>query len=273
MLLSHVAPARSAASTLSNVPVLVAAPPAATGGAALHVELTVRNRLLAALPADELALILPHLRAVQLEQREPLFVPGGPIRHVYFPDTAVVSLVNELTHGGGVEVGTAGYEGMAGLSVFLDDDEAPVRAVVQVPGAARRMDAAVFQKLACAPGEFHRLLLRYTQAFLGLVAQTAACNGVHLVAERCARWVLMMHDRVAGDQFPLAPEFVARLLAMRRTGATAAMRTLQAAELVEYSGGIVTILDRAGLESASCECYRVVRWEYERLLPARWGGD
>lgn len=226
-----------------------------------------RNGLLAALPAQDLANILPHLEPVTLAQRSLLFEPNQPITHVYFPDTAVVSLINLLDVGGTVEVGTVGCEGIAGLPAFLHGTVSSSRAVVQIPGTALRCEEQPFARLAAAPSELHRLLLRYTLAFLTQVAQTAACNAAHLVQERCARWLLMTHDRVAGDQFPLTHEFLAFMLGVRRAGVTTAMRALQDAGMVDYTRGRIAILDRAALEGASCECYRVVRRHFDQLLP------
>jgi len=232
----------------------------------LDPNVPLRNGLLSALPAEDLARLRPQLELVRLQQRELLYQPEAPIRHVYFPETAVVSLVSTLGDGATIEVGTAGCEGMAGLPLFLADDTSSVQAFVQIPGVAGRIDAEAFTSLAAAPGALHRTLLRYTQAFLTQVAQTAACNGAHLVEERCARWLLMTHDRVDGDEFPLTHEFLAFMLGVRRAGVTMAMRALQDRRLVRYTRGRVTIADRAGLEGASCECYHVVRAHFERLL-------
>lgn len=225
-----------------------------------------RNRLLEALPPAELRALRPYLERVELQQREALFEPDLPIPFVYFPETAVVSLTNVLREGGNVEIGTSGREGMAGLPVFLGEDAGTTRAFAQIPGVAFRVEAATFSRLAGSPGPLHALLLRYTQAFLTQVAQTAACNGAHLVEQRCARWLLMTHDRVDGDEFPLTHEFLAFMLGVRRAGVTLAMGGLQDAHLVRYVRGRVTVADRAGLERVSCECYAVVRAQYERLL-------
>ena len=226
----------------------------------------IRNRLLSGLPAEEFKRIRPHVERVQLEQRDLVFDPEVPITHVYFPETAIISLVSKMKSGGVVEVGTAGCEGMAGLPVFLAGDTSSIQAFAQIPGMAVRMKTEAFVRLAGPPGAFHRMLLRYTQAFLTQVAQTAACNGAHLVEERCARWLLMTHDR-AGDDFPLTHEFLAFMLGVRRAGVTVAMRALQDRHLVQYSRGKVRIIDREGLEAMSCECYQVVRAHFERLLP------
>ena len=226
----------------------------------------IRNRLLSGLPVEEFKRIRPHVERVQLEQRDLVFDPEVPITHVYFPETAIISLVSKLKSGGVVEVGTAGCEGMAGLPVFLAGDTSSIQAFAQIPGIAVRMETEAFVRLASPPGAFHRMLLRYTQAFLTQVAQTAACNGAHLVEERCARWLLMTHDRVAGNDFQLTHEFLAFMLGVRRAGVTVAMRALQDRHLVQYSRGKVRIVDRKGLEAMSCECYRVVRAHFERLL-------
>lgn len=227
----------------------------------------VRNRLLAALPPDEFERLRRHLEPVRFDQRQVLFEAEQPIRHVYFPETMVVSMVSILRDGTTIEVGTAGYEGMAGLPLFLGDDSSTVRAFAQIPGAGIRMDAETFRRCSGVPGAFHRMMLRYTQAFLTQVAQTAACNGAHLVEQRCARWLLMTHDRVAGDEFPLTHEFLAFMLGVRRAGVSIAMRALHDLGLVRYTRGWVGVVDRAGLERASCECYQVVRSHIERLLP------
>ena len=227
----------------------------------------MRNRLLGALPPSELALLTPYLERVQLEQRAQLFAPEQRIAHVYFPDTAVISLVSRLEDGRSVEVGTAGSEGMAGLSLFLAEDTSSFEAFAQIAGTAHRMDAKEFVRLAATSEALHRMLLRYTQAFLTQVAQTAACNGAHLVEERCARWLLMTSDRVDGDEFALTHEFLAFMLGVRRAGVTVTMRALQDAGIIAYGRGRIGIVDRAALEAVSCECYRVVRDHFERLLP------
>jgi CRP-like cAMP-binding protein len=225
-----------------------------------------RNRLLALLSPAELEPFQSQLEQVGLEMREPLFEPNEPISHVYFPETAVVSLTNHLLDGNAVEIGTTGREGMVGLPVFLGERAGVMRAFAQIPGTAIRIEAAVFARLVGPSSLLHTLLLRYTHAFLTQVAQTAVCNSAHLVGQRCARWLLMTHDRVDGDEFPLTHEFMAFMLGVRREGVTLAMGGLQDAGLVRYVHGRVTMSDREGLERASCECYAVVRAQYERLL-------
>ena len=226
-----------------------------------------RNLLLGSLPAEEFACLRPHLEAVQLEQRQPLFKPETLVRHIYFPETTVISVVSTLSNGAAVEIGSVGREGMVGLSVFLARDVSFVETITQIPGLVWRMDAQSFTRLASAAGALHGMLLRYAQAFLAQVAQTAACNATHLIEERCARWLLTTHDRVEGDTFPLTHEFLAFMLGVRRAGVTVAMRALQDAGMVELSRGRVELVDRTKLEGAACECYHRVRANFERLLP------
>ena len=227
----------------------------------------VRNLLLATLPGEDLARIRVHMESVWLEQRESLFQPDGPIRCVYFPETAVISLASTLSAGAAIEVGTAGSEGMVGLTVFLADGLSPLTALAQIPGVVGRMSVETFTQLASAPSAFHQTLLRYAEAFLRQVAQTAACNATHLIEERCARWLLTTHDRVEGATFPLTHEFLALMLGVRRAGVTTVMNDFQDAGMVQCSRGAVQVLDRAKLEGASCECYGAVRAHFERLLP------
>lgn len=225
-----------------------------------------RNQLLSALPFGELERLRPHLDSVSLHQREILYRAGTPISFVYFPETAVISLVTPIAGGAKIEIGTAGCEGMIGLPVFLASDHSSVEAVTQIPGVAQRMEAAIFARFAGAPGVLHRVLLHYTQALLTQVSQTAACNAAHLVEERCARWLLMTHDRVASDEFPLTHEFLAFMLGVRRPGITMAMRALRSTGVVTYRRGSVQIVDREGLEGASCDCYRVMRSHFEQSM-------
>ena len=227
----------------------------------------VRNLLLASLPPEELSQVRPLLETVQLEQQALLFAPGVPIHHVYFPETSVISVVTRLKSGATQEVGTAGCEGMVGLTLFLAEEASAATAFVQIPGIARRMRAAAFTRLASVPGALHQVLLRYAEAFLSQVTQTAACNATHLVGERCARWLLATRDRVETDRFPLTEEYLALMLGVRRGGVSVAMHQLQQAGMVQCGQGEIEVLDRAKLEEASCECYRTVRSRFERLLP------
>jgi CRP-like cAMP-binding protein len=224
------------------------------------------NRLLQVLPAAEYEWLQPHLKPVVLNVRDVLAEPGEPFSHVYFIETGVVSVVNRMD-GATVEVGTIGNEGMAGLSVFLDSGAVASQTFVQVAGHGKRVAADVFVTGADERPGLRRILNRYTQAFLTQVSQTASCNRVHELQERCARWLLMTHDRVGGaDTFMLTHEFLSFMLGVRRAGVTVAAGVLQKAGLIRYTRGKITVLDRDGLEEASCECYGVVRGHFDRLL-------
>ena len=225
-----------------------------------------QNFLLAALPDGEWQRMRPHLRVVTATLREVLYEVGQTIGYVDFPVSAVLSMITEVDGEAGVEVATIGREGMAGLPVFLGATSSPDRAFAQVPGRALRMSAGEFRELANGAGTVQGLLQRYTQAFFVQLAQGAACNRLHSTDQRLARWLLMTHDRVGQDQFPLTQEFMAQMLAVRRATVTEAAGRLQQAGLITYSRGIVTILDRPGLEVVSCECYRIITDEHTHLV-------
>jgi CRP-like cAMP-binding protein len=229
-------------------------------------QLTEPNRLLRALLPDEYDRILPRLENTPMHRGQVLAGRDEPFRDVYFPLDCVVSQVNRLKNGHTVEVGTIGNEGMVGLTVFLDADFTPSETLVQVPGHAQRLGVDDFLEVAQEHATLHRLLHRYTLAFMIQIAQTASCNRTHSVNERCARWLLMTHDRVASDQFQLTQEYLAYMLGVRRAGVSEAARTLERAGLIRYKRGMITVVDRQGLEAASCECYDVVRSQFERLL-------
>lgn len=224
------------------------------------------NRLLAALPLVEQERLLPHLERVQLGLEEKLYEPDQPITHVYFPCTSVGSLLSVMEDGTAVEFGTVGREGMVGLAVFLGAESVPTLAFNQVTGDALRMTAERFRELS-REGVFHHLLHRYAQAMFNQMAQTAACNRVHSLEERCARWLLMTHDRVGRDQFDLMQKFLAQMLGTHRPSVSVAAGMLQKAGFIRYSRGRITVTDREGLESAACECYARVSREFDRLLP------
>jgi CRP-like cAMP-binding protein len=224
------------------------------------------NRLLDSLPRPDLERLRPHLEAVSVGVKHVVYEPNGPIKHVYFPINCVISLVTYLEDGASVEMATIGLEGMVGLPIFLGTDTMPSRAFGQVPGDALRITAAAFTEEIERNGPLVRVLNRYTQALFNQVAQTTACNRVHLVEQRCARWLLQTHDRVGSDQFSLTQEFLAQMLGVRRSGVSAAAGLLQKAGLIRYARGWITVLDRPGLESASCECYRVIKREFDRLI-------
>lgn len=224
------------------------------------------NRLLDLLPPTAADRLRPHLEAFSLGIKHVIYEPHGQISHVYFPIGGVISLVTCMEDGTTVEVATVGREGMVGLPVFLGCETGPIRAFGQIPGDALRMAAEVFRAEIGRNGPLVQVLNRYTQALFIQVAQVAACNRVHLVEQRCARWLLQTHDRVGADQYLLTQEFLAQMLGIRRAGVSEAAGLLQKAGLIRYARGRITVLDRQGLESAACECYRVVKQEFDRLI-------
>ncbi len=228
-----------------------------------------RNRLLSELDAEDSARILDELEIDEYASGQTLTEPHQPARHVYFPLSCVVSIVNTVSPNSTVEVGTVGNEGMAGIAVFLDGDSTPNRTLVQVPGQMARLRRDDFRRLVDASPRARTLMNRFTLAFLAQVSQTAACNRSHNIDERCARWLLMTHDRVFTETFTLTHEFLAFMLGVRRAGVTVAAGVLQKAGLISYKRGKITIVDRARLEDAACGCYAVVRDEFEKLLPGR----
>lgn len=226
------------------------------------------NRLLAAVPKDEIERIRPFLEEVELRFREDLYQSCEPADHVWFPHIGVVSLVTEFVEGGPVEVSTIGCEGMVGIQQLLGDDQMPLRAFVQVAGRGVRMKADDFKRLVEENPGFERILLRYTLALFNQVSQAASCNRTHTVEERLARWLLMTHDRVEASEFPITQEFLAQMLGVRRPTVSIAAGMLSKAGLIHYVRGRMTILNRPGLEQASCECYRVIANEFRRLVGA-----
>jgi CRP-like cAMP-binding protein len=224
------------------------------------------NRLLTALPPEAQARLLPHLERVALRLKDILYEPNEPIRHVYFPLNGVTSLLSLADDGQAVEVGTVGNEGLVGLAVFLGAERTPGRALSQVPGEALRMTTEAFTAATTPEGPLRALLHRYTQALMVEMAQSAACNRLHPMAQRCARWLLMTHDRVEADQFLLTQEFLAQMLGERRAQVNAAAGRLRQAGLIRYTRGTITVLNRPGLEEAACQCYGIIKTEYDRLL-------
>jgi len=226
------------------------------------------NRILAALPEESLERLAPHLEPVSVALKEPIFEAREPVRHALLPLDCVLSFVTPIGPRDAVEIATVGNEGIAGLSAFLGTEWMPYRAFAQVPGQALRVGADVLAEQAAQDEELSAVLKRYTQALLTQVAQSTACNSVHGVEERCARWLLMTHDRVGlASQFPMTQEFLATMLGVRRATVTVAAGALQQAGVIRYSRGKITVVDRPGLEAASCECYATVREELDRLLP------
>jgi CRP-like cAMP-binding protein len=227
-----------------------------------------RNRILASLPATEYAALAPELERVDLEAKQILFDVDVPIEHAYFPLTIVVSVLGVMSDGSSVETATVGFEGIVGLPIFHGTDRTSAQACVQVPGAALRIRAEALRAALARSPALTLALHRYTQALFTLVAQSAACNRLHTMSERCARWLLHTHDRVGGDDFPLTHLFLSQMLGAGRAAVTEAMRTVQATGAIVYEKSVVRVLDRVRLEATACECYSVIAREFDRLLGA-----
>lgn len=226
----------------------------------------IQNKILAALPDNEYARLLPHLELVSLPLGQILHKSEDRIKYVYFPNSGVVSFVAHMREGASIEVGLVGNEGMAGIPILFGDDVSQNEAIVQIADGAMRMKASVLTEELKRDGELEPLLMRYALALMKQVAQTAACNRNHHIAQRLARWLLTCHDRVNGDELKLTQEFIAEMLGTRRSGVSEAAVILQEAGLIRYSRGNIMILDREGLEKSSCECYATVKRTSERLL-------
>ncbi len=224
------------------------------------------NRLLAALPAPDWQRWAPKLEPVELPLGHVLYESGVALSHVYFPTTAIVSLLYVMENGASAEIAVVGNEGLVGISLFMGGETTPSRAVVQSGGQGFRMRAETLKDEFANPSVMH-LLLRFTQALITQMAQTAVCNRHHLLDQQLARWLLLSHDRLQGDELVMTQELIANMLGVRREGVTAAAHKLQQAGVIDYARGHIRLLDRARLEQRSCECYAVVKKEYDRLLP------
>ena len=224
------------------------------------------NRLLATLTTKEYKRLLPKLKTVTLVLGEVLYEPGAVIKYVYFPNDSIISLISELSENSLLEVGMVGNEGMAGLAVFMGVNSSSTRALVQGAGTAMRMSSAAVRTEASQLGNFHHLLHRYSHSLLTQVSQSSACNRFHLVDARLARWLLMTKDRLGAEEFPLTQEFLSTMLGVRREGVSKAAGALQAAKLIRYSRGMITILNSRGLEAKSCQCYAIIKAETDAYL-------
>lgn len=226
----------------------------------------IQNKILGALPRKEYVRLLPHLKHVSLPLGEILYKTEDRIKYVYFPNSGVVSFVAHMQEGASIEVGLSGSEGMVGIPILFGDDISQSEAIVQIADGAMRMKATVLSEELKRGGELQPLLMRFALALMKQVSQTAACNRNHHVTERLARWLLTCHDRVHGDELKLTQEFIAEMLGTRRSGVSEASIMLQEAGLIRYSRGHITILDRPRLEEFACECYAIVKVEFDRLL-------
>jgi CRP-like cAMP-binding protein len=226
----------------------------------------IENRLLAALPGEEYERLRPHLEHTSFALGEVLYESGGQLDHVYFPTTSIISLLYMMENGSSAEMGLAGNEGMVGIALFMGGGTMPNRAVVQSAGGAIRLKARALQDEFAMGSHFQRLLLRYTQALITQISQTAVCNRLHSVEQQLCRWLLLSHDRVKTDELIMTQELIADMLGVRREGVTVAAGRLQDAGAISYGRGHIKILDRQKLEEISCECYQVVKDEFDRLL-------
>ncbi len=230
-------------------------------------ESPLRNQLLAALPDAEWKRWQPQLEAVNMPLGQVLYESGGTLSHVYFPTTAIVSLLYVMKDGASAEIAVVGHEGIVGISLFMGGDSTPSRAVVQSAGQGFRLAAPAMQEEFDRAGPVLHLLLRYTQALITQMAQTAVCNRHHSLDQQLCRWLLLSLDRLQGNELVMTQELIANMLGVRREGVTEAALKLQGAGVISYGRGRITVLDRSALEKRTCECYAVVKKEYDRLLP------
>jgi CRP-like cAMP-binding protein len=224
------------------------------------------NRLLAALPTDERRALTPLLEPVRVRLGAALYESGGRQEYVYFPTDSIVSMLYVLESGASAEIAVIGNEGVAGISLFMGGETMPSRAIVQSAGSAYRLQASIIKKEFERGGALQHALLRFTQALITQMAQTAVCNRHHSVDQQLCRWLLLSLDRLRANQLEMTQELIADMLGVRRVGVTEAARKLQAAGLISYHRGHIMVLDRGRLEKRVCECYAVVRDEYDRLL-------
>ncbi|WP_175852054.1 Crp/Fnr family transcriptional regulator [Burkholderia cepacia] len=227
----------------------------------------IENHLLAALPVEDLAHISPQLVLVDMPLGKVLYESGGALSHVYFPTTSIVSLLYVMEDGSSAEIAIVGNDGLIGIALFMGGETTPSRAIVQSAGHAYRLDARILKDEFRRGGSMQRLLLRYTQALITQMAQTAVCNRHHSIDQQLCRWLLLSLDRLPSSDLKMTQELIANMLGVRRSGVTEAALKLQDAGLIRYNYGHIEVLDRSGLEKRVCECYGVVRREFDRLLP------
>ena len=233
----------------------------------LREGISLRNRILAVLPEADHARLQPHLRVVPLALGEVLYEPGAVLQHLYFPIDSIVSLLYVMENGASAEIAIVGNDGVVGVSLFMGGITTPSRAVVQSAGTAVRMPGLLLKEEFSRAGPLQQLLLRYTQALLTQMAQTAVCNRHHSLDQQLCRWLLLSLDRLPSSEVVMTQELIANMLGVRREGVTEAAGNLQEAGVIRYSRGRIEVLDRSGLEARACECYAVVKRESDRLLP------
>jgi CRP-like cAMP-binding protein len=225
------------------------------------------NHLLAVLPEAEWMRVCPHLVSVDMSLGQVMYESGDRLAYVYFPTTSIVSLLYVMEDGASAEIAIVGNEGLIGIALFMGGETTPSRAVVQSAGQAYRLDARLLKEEFHRAGPMQRLLLRYTQALITQMAQTAVCNRHHSIDQQLCRWLLLSLDRLPSNELKMTQELIANMLGVRRPGVTEAAMKLQDAGLIRYSYGHIEVLDRPGLEKRVCECYSVVKREFDRLLP------
>ena len=223
------------------------------------------NELLAALSQKDYEHLQPLLEPVSFTLGEVIYESGGQMTHVYFPTSSIISLLSLMANGATAEIGVVGYEGIVGISLFLGGATTPSRAVVQSAGSAFKMKADILRAEFEAGGALQLLLLRYTQALMTQISQTAVCNRLHTVEQQLCRWLLLSHDRLQSNRLVMTQDLISNMLGVRREGITVAARQLKDKGLISYVRGTITLTDRAGLEAAVCECYGVVKTEYDRI--------
>ena len=258
------APPRRVGSPQTRQPLPLTTPSLAHGNARERVH---RNHLLDALPKSDYERLVAHLELVPMELGAVLYEPGIRMRYVYFPTTSIVSLLYVMEDGASAEIAIVGNEGMLGIALFMGGETTPSRAVVQSAGQGFRLRAHLLKEEFSRFGPMLRLLLRYTQALITQMAQTAVCNRHHSVDQQLCRWLLLSLDRLSSNELAMTQELIANMLGVRREGVTEAAGKLQDAGLIRYQRGKITVIDRRGLEQRSCECYQVVKREFDRLLP------
>ena len=230
------------------------------------------NHLLAALPADDYTRLLPDLELIPMPLGWAVYESGGKLGYLYFPTTSIVSLLYVMESGASAEIAITGNEGLVGISLFMGGESTPSRAVVQSAGNGYRLKASILKKEFALGGNLQHLALRYTQALITQMAQTAVCNRHHALDQQLCRWLLLSLDRLQGNQLLMTQELIANMLGVRREGVTEAAGRLQAEGLIHYRRGHIKVLDRAKLEKCVCECYAVVKKEFDRLLPYKIHG-
>jgi CRP-like cAMP-binding protein len=231
-----------------------------------HRDDALMNHLLAALPADEFARLKPGLEPISLSLGKVIYESGERLEYIYFPTTAIISLLYIMENGSTAEIGMAGNDGLVGIALYMGGSTTPSRAVVQSAGDAFRLKSKALQNEFGLGGVFQNILLRYTQSLMTQISQTAVCNRLHAVEQQLCRWLLINHDLLQTNKLIMTHDLIANMLGVRREGVSIAAGNLQKKGLIKYVRGTITMLDRKGLETAACECYRVVKDEYDRLL-------